>query len=217
MVETSFNIFDLIVISVVGLSAMLSFFRGFVTELLSLGAWVGASIVTLYAFPDVAAHIKPHVASDVISSGLAAMGTFLGALISISIFNSFLMRFVRRGKDVGMLDNMLGFCFGVIRAAMLLSLGYFIFSLVMSEKDFPEWLATSKTRPYVESGAVLLARLAPEYLDDISPLAADKEETTELERALDVELKTDDQPMKGTDGFEWMDVDELEQMIEETE
>ncbi len=51
MVQTSLNIFDLVVFGILGLSALLSFFRGFVREVLSLGAWVGASLITLYAFP----------------------------------------------------------------------------------------------------------------------------------------------------------------------
>ena len=47
MIETSFNLFDTIVVVTIILSALLSFFRGFVREVLSLGAWVGASIITV--------------------------------------------------------------------------------------------------------------------------------------------------------------------------
>lgn len=220
MVETSFNLFDVIILTIVGLSALLSFFRGFIREFLSLGAWVGASIVTLYAFPDVSGMMEPWVKSPVIASGLAAMGVFMMSLLVISVFNAMLMRFFRRGKDVGMLDNGLGLIFGVIRACALLSLGYFIFSLVMSEKDFPDWLAQSKMRPYVESGAILLAKLAPDYLDDISPLNQ-SESDEKLEETLGVDgkeigkvLEKDGKSSDESDDYEWMDVEELERLIE---
>ena len=79
MVETSLNMFDLVVLVVVGLSALLSFFRGFIREVLSLGAWVGAALITLYAFPQVTEYIRPKVNSDLVASGLASMGTFIVA------------------------------------------------------------------------------------------------------------------------------------------
>ena len=41
----------------VGLSALLSFFRGFAREIISLCSWIGASLVTLYTFPTVPAYL----------------------------------------------------------------------------------------------------------------------------------------------------------------
>lgn len=176
MVEASLNWFDLCVFSVIALSVLLSFVRGFVRELLSLGTWIGAMMITLYAFPQTLKLIKAYISTEVIAGGLAATGTFMLALITLSIFNMFLMKFLRKGRDIGMLDNCLGVLFGLVRAAALLSLGYFILSLVVSDKDMPEWLATSKTRPYVASGAELLAKLAPAYINDITPIGKTDEE-----------------------------------------
>lgn len=216
MIETSFNLFDTIVLITIVLSALLSFFRGFVREVLSLGAWVGASLITVYTFLDVAALINPQIKNPTISSGLAAMGVFVFSLMIISIINAVLMRLFKKGKDVGMLDNGLGLVFGVMRACLLLSLGYFIFSFFKPESDYPEWMADAKTRPYVESGAVVVAKLAPRYLSDMSPMAGGGQGEP-LEGDNPLTKLFGEQSLEGSEGQEgstWMNVEELQRMID---
>lgn len=220
VIETSFNLFDVAVLSIIGLSALLSFFRGFVREVLSLGAWVGASIITLYAFPDVAATLKPYVNSSVIASGLAAMGTFMLTLVVISIFNAMLMRLFKKGNEVGVLDNLLGLGFGVLRAGLLVSLGYYVVTIVIPENNYPEWLATSKTRPYVEKGAILIDKLAPGYLEELSPLGDDSDDGVKLDPNEDIDSigkKHNDDNNNADSGYEWMNVEELERLIDSSQ
>lgn len=170
MVETSLNLFDLGVAIIVGLSALLSFFRGFIREVLSLGAWVGAAIITLYAFPHVADWLQPQMKNTMVASGLAAMGTFMCALIVISIFNGLLLKYVKTGSDVGLLDNALGLAFGVARGVLLVAIAYFIMTVVLRPEDYPDWVKQAVTRPYVEDAAKWVASVAPNYLDDMSKL-----------------------------------------------
>ena len=59
MIETHLNILDASVIGIMVLSCLFAFFRGLVREVLSLSAWVGAGIVTLYYFPAVAEKLHP--------------------------------------------------------------------------------------------------------------------------------------------------------------
>jgi len=213
MVETTINYFDLFIVLVIAISALISFFRGFIRELLSLGAWVGACVITLYSFPTVTQHLKPHFSSEMVASGLAAMGTFMVLLVAISLFNGLLMRLLRQGKDIGLLDNLLGMGFGVIRASLLVSLGYFIVTLVMTERDFPEFMAESRTLPFVKKGALTLSKIAPNYLETLSPLTQ-KGISEYVPDGEDIEgvFKSD----KDTDGDrpQWMDSQELEKMIE---
>jgi membrane protein required for colicin V production len=225
MVETSLNLFDLIVVGVVGLSALLSFFRGLVREVLSLGAWVGASIITLYAFPHVAEWMQPHVNNTMISSGLAALGTFMLSLIIISLFNSLLLKYVKTGADVGLLDNGLGLAFGAARGVLLISVAYFILTVVMREEDYPDWITHSLTRPYVEKSAAWIARIAPAYLNEISPLQkkegdSDKQKPNGLQRMIDrnrdekVEIRRGD---SSSDDTKWQSLDELRERMEKTD
>ncbi len=170
VVHTSMNIFDLGVIAVLGLSALLSFFRGFIREVLSLGAWVGATIITLYLFQHVAENLGPHVKDRGVAGALAALGIFMVALIIISIFNSILLRYVKTGSEVGLLDNGLGLVFGMLRGALLVALAYFIMTITMAPRDYPPAIRTAKSQPYVEQAAATLAQFAPKYLRELSPL-----------------------------------------------
>ncbi len=178
MVETSLNLFDLGVLIVLGLSALVSFFRGFIREVLSLGAWVGAAIITLYWFPDVAEYFQQHMKNTMVASGLAAMGTFMAALVVISLFNSLLLKYVKTGADVGLLDNALGLAFGIARGLLLVSIAYFLMTVVISEDDYPEWVQSAVSRPYVEATAKWISEIAPNYLDEMSPLKDDKPDLT---------------------------------------
>lgn len=170
MIEAQFTYFDATVLSIMGLSCLFAFFRGFVKEILSLGAWIGAGIVTLYFFRDVAGMIQPHVKKEMVAGGLAALGLYVTSLICFSMINSLIMRMVKEGGDIGILDNTLGLIFGAFRGAFVISLGYFLLMTVMTEKNAPEWLKTAHTRPYAEQGAIILGKAAPDYLVELTSL-----------------------------------------------
>ena len=209
MVETSLNMFDLVVLVVVGLSALLSFFRGFIREVLSLGAWVGAALITLYAFPQVTEYIRPKVNSDLVASGLASMGTFIVALIVISIFTRLLAKYVKTGSDVGVLDNLLGMTFGAARGVLLVAIGYFIMTTVLIEKDYPEWIKTAVSKPYVEKAATWLAEVAPDYMEDLTPLKEDTGTVSESDKPESIKHMEENKRDNASEPSKWESLDEL--------
>lgn len=170
MIDAQFTYFDLAVLGVMGLSCLFAFFRGFVREILSLGAWIGAGIVTLYWFREVAELIKPHVKSDMVSGGLSALGLYIISLIIFSLFNSMIMKMMKEGGDIGILDNTLGLMFGAFRGAFIVSLAYFLMMIFVDEEAAPDWLKNAHTRPYAEKGAIILGKAAPEYLTEMSKI-----------------------------------------------
>ena len=121
---------------------------------------------------------------------MATIGVYTLALIGFSIINAIIIKFVKSGNEVGMLDNFLGFFFGAARGALLISLGYFMLVIALPEKEYPDWLKQSYTRPYVEAGAIKLAQIAPNYLREISKLQ--KRATGDVEAAHDT--KPDPEP-----------------------
>lgn len=170
MIETTLNIFDAAVVGVMGLSCVLAFFRGFVREVLSLSAWVCAGIVTLYFFPSLAVTLEPKFKSAVVASGFSTLGIYIVALIGFSLLNTAILKFIKSGTDVGLLDNWLGLFFGVLRGAFLISLGFFLMTIVLPEDDYPKGIKEAKTLSYVERGAIIVANISPKYLREISSL-----------------------------------------------
>ena len=168
MTETALNMFDLIVLTVIGLSALLSFFRGFLREVFSLAGWVAASIITLRFLKPAAAYVRPHVGSEVVASGIASVGLFFITLILISIVTGMILKFLKPAAKIGLFDNLVGLCFGVARGILIVALGYFIMTIVLAEKDYPKWVKESKSRPHVAKAAKLIGDLTPEYLDKLT-------------------------------------------------
>lgn len=200
MVETSMNIFDLIVLVVVGMSALLSFFRGFAREVLSLGAWVIASLITLYNFKTVGAWIEPQVKDAAIATGLASMGVFFISLITLNIITGTMVKFIKPGKEVGAIDNIVGLLFGAARGTLIVAIGYFMMTLILAEKDYPEYVKQAHSRPYVEKAASWVAQAAPDYVQALASPAEEREDKTDAakkrakERAERLRKTTEDMP-----------------------
>ncbi len=170
MIQTQLSFFDASVVGILLLSCIFAFFRGFVREVLSLGAWIGAGLVTVYYFPQVSEALRPHFKKEIGAVGISTLGIYTVSLLCFSLINMVIMKFVKSGSDVGMLDNMLGLFFGAFRGVVIISLAFFLFTIAVHEKDYPKWITESKTYPYVEKSATLLASVAPEYLREISTL-----------------------------------------------
>lgn len=171
MIDAQLSYFDAIVLGVMLLSCLFAFFRGFVKEILSLGAWIGAGLITLFYFKDVAKWLTPHFKSEMVAGGLATLGLYIVSLIAFSIVNGIIMRMMKEGGDIGILDNTLGLIFGAFRGAFILSLGYLILTIVMTEDSYPPWIKTAHSRPWVEKGAIVLGRIAPDYLVEHTSIA----------------------------------------------
>jgi hypothetical protein len=98
------------------------------------------------------------------------MGTYLVTLVTISLFNALIIRYLKSGEEVGMLDNFLGLAFGGLRGKFIISLGYLVLSLVIDEENPPAWVEEAGTREIAREGALVLSSIAPGYLEDISSL-----------------------------------------------
>lgn len=204
------TIFDWVVISVVGLSAVLALFRGFVREILSLTAWFIAAFVTVNYYEQVSKMLEAHVSSGTARLGLSTIGLFLAVLLVTAIVNSIIMRFLKAGGDLSILDSLMGMLFGVLRGVFIVSLAYLMFSVVF-EKEFPDWLEKAKTRPIASYGATVLAKLAPKYTKNLGVLS--KEAAEKGQQIKDDEkhkqFNTPHAPSKGPENYDQKQMERL--------
>jgi membrane protein required for colicin V production len=170
MVNADLNVFDAVILGIMALSCLFAFFRGLVREILSLAAWIGAGIVTIYYFQQVSEKLQPYFKSPTVAAGAATIGIYLVALLGFAIINMLIIKSIKSSDETGVLDNLLGLVFGAFRGAFIIALGFFMITVAIPEKDYPEWLTKSVTRPYAEKGAQMLAKAAPEYLRSLSNL-----------------------------------------------
>ncbi|WP_417318089.1 CvpA family protein [Emcibacter sp.] len=176
--EGFLNPLDVIVISTLLISGIISWSKGFTTEALSLAAWAGAIIITLQGHPVVSPHtyklIQPEIMADIITYALLGIG-------SLVIFKLIASTVGRRIKEshIGALDRGLGILFGTLRGMLLICFVYLLTTPFISPKNYPDWFIEAKSRPLVEYGASMLNAMNP-YKDDI-----DLEETRKDIEALE--------------------------------
>lgn len=210
MADISLNMVDLGVLIVIGLSALMAFFRGFVREFISLASWVGASYVTLRTLPIVSKYLEPQVGSPVIATGIAAVGIFFTTLIVISIITGLILKVLKPSAKVGLFDNLLGLCFGVARGTLIVAIAYYIMGIVIVENDFPKVVKEAKARPYIAEAAKWVGAFTPTALNAITdkkPINTDalKNSAAKAVKAIDEGASTvidEDTPTNNMPSFE---------------
>jgi membrane protein required for colicin V production len=157
------NTVDIIVIAVVVLSALIAFLRGFVREVLTIGSWLGAALVTLYGLALVEPKFEQMISNKMVADISAGVSLFLISLIIFSVLSHMIARFVR-GSALTAVDRSLGLVFGLLRGAILVSLAY----MLVLWAD-PNMLRGARTTPMMARGAEILRGLAPKELADDLP------------------------------------------------
>ncbi len=155
------NAADLIVITVLLVSSLLAFSRGFVRELFSVGGWVGAIFATLYGFSYIKPYARQWISIDILADAAAGMTIFITTLITLTLISRVLSDQIRT-LGAGSVDRSLGFLFGLLRGVIIVCLTYLLMAWILPKEEQPEWLCSALTIPLVEKGADQLLRLIPE-------------------------------------------------------
>jgi membrane protein required for colicin V production len=161
---------DLAVLGIIAISGLLAFLRGFVREVLGIGAWVGAAALAVWAnrrlVPsfDRWLHNEPGLAQP------AAFGVvFLATLIVLLIICHVIGKAVRRSA-LGGLDRSLGLLFGLARGAALVVLAYIIVGIAVPVDQWPQPVLAARAMPLAYQGAAWAARWLPsEYRPRLQP------------------------------------------------
>jgi membrane protein required for colicin V production len=169
------NPLDIGVIAIIGLSAVFAFARGFVREALSIVAWIGAGFITIYGHDYVIAIVDRMVHNPLLSQLIAWGGLFIASLIALTIVTGIIARAVRAGS-LSSIDRTLGFLFGIVRGALILSLIAYVVLDVMTPPpaDRPQWLREAKSLPYLQQGADMLRNVLPEKWREKTATAAEE-------------------------------------------
>jgi membrane protein required for colicin V production len=168
------NTVDAIVLTVIAISTVIAFLRGFVREVLTIGSWIGAALAVLYGFsylkPTFEHYIKMKLAADLV----CGFTLFLITLVLLSILSHVLARFVR-GSALTAVDRSLGLLFGLLRGAILVSLAY----MLIHNID-PKLVEGARTESMMARGAQILHNMAPkEFAEELPqiPISAPGDET----------------------------------------
>ena len=155
------TLFDIIVLVVIGLSALAAMLRGAVREVLALASWIGAGIVAILALPWAGPLVRPVVAGDALADGVAAVAVFLVALVVFKLPSGTVVRAVE-GSAGGPLDKLLGLAFGFARGAFVVCAGYLAATYLVKPDLYPDWVRQAWLIGPVQDGANRIEAWLPE-------------------------------------------------------
>lgn len=190
MEQHGLTVLDYSVLGVILLSGLLALMRGFVREMLSLIAWALAYFIAANYYNLIEPWTHKYIKSDTGAIALAGVILFVLALTVFTLIGYLIAKLIR-GRALTAIDRSLGFLFGLVRGALIVSLIYLGATYIPwlnldkldgaqsappieaqpenppktaeSDKDKPpEWLINSKTRPAMAYGAHILKDFVPE-------------------------------------------------------
>ncbi|WP_116082792.1 CvpA family protein [Tropicimonas sp. IMCC34011] len=167
-----FTLVDAGVAVVIVFSAILAYSRGFVREALAIAGWVGAAILA-YVFAPAAEPLVgeiPYVGEildNCAASTLAAFAAvFAVALVVFALFTPLFSSLVQRSA-LNVVDQGLGFLFGVARGVLLVIIALVIYDFVVGGEGV-EMVENSRSAALFESAG---ARVTGEITDQEDALA----------------------------------------------
>ncbi len=163
------NWVDLVVLALIVLSGLLAFMRGFVREVLGLGAWVIAGVAAYLAFPYLQPWLRQQFSDPTIADAIAIAGVFIIVLVLLSLFASAISGAIQ-SVGLGGLDRTLGLVFGLVRGALLVAAAYILVGLAVPVDQWPVPVLEARSLPTIYQGAQWVAgQVPPPYRPAISP------------------------------------------------
>lgn len=155
---------DIFISVVLLVSAILSFSRGFTSEMLGIGAWFVAGIAGFYAMPVLEPYALKYLHKPVLANLAVFAATALVTLVTLTLIFSRITDKVQKSV-LNRLDHFLGFIFGVVRGVVILVLIYFLM-MTLTPKTLEDYQKQSKTFPYLERVTDSVKKHLPESLFD---------------------------------------------------
>jgi len=148
---------DYAILATIGLSAVMSFMRGFISEVVSLAGWVAAIWIAIHHAERAIPLLQPYIETPSLQHAAAFLLLLLLTLMAAALLNWLLQLIARNG--MGGTDKLLGMLFGTLRGALM------VVALVIAAGYTPipqdPWWQQSQLLPYFQQLALELRDYLP--------------------------------------------------------
>lgn len=154
--------FDIAVLVLVALGAIVGFMRGFVQEVLSLAAWAASLVAIHFAHDRVERLVQPYVGDKF---GAAAVLAFVLLLVVPYLVVKLIAGHLgqaSRASFLGPVDRVIGFGFGAVKGMLFAVIGFSLLVLgydtVWGVNGRPDWITQSRTYPFINASSDALVK-----------------------------------------------------------
>ncbi len=155
-------IYDVIVLVVLLVSALLAMLRGFVREALTLVSWASAAAAAYLLYKLPLPLVSSFITNGTFASVVSALTIFLIVLLVVSIVAMRISDMVLDGR-VGAVDRGLGFLYGAGRGLLLMIVAQAFF--LWLAQGPASWMMGSKSKPVLEGLGYQLQDALPQDLE----------------------------------------------------
>ncbi len=157
-----FNYFDIAIVVIILITALIGFMRGIVWMGIFLATWAAAILLAIKYKDALAQELPIKLSSEIAQTGLAALLIFLGVLIAGAIVN-FLFSKAVAAVGLGAFDRILGTGLGIVLGALAITL----LTMLLGLTELPNQKAWSQSLliPKFQEASAWLQTLIPDNLN----------------------------------------------------
>jgi clan AA aspartic protease (TIGR02281 family) len=156
------TLIDILLLTVLALSALAGMLRGLTRELLALAAWAGALLIALQFAPWGMSQLPETVGNADLRRMLALGGLFIGALLALTLVNVLLHRLLLK-HAMDSHDTLFGLFFGILRGVVLLTIAVALGQMGLFNQT--AWWRSSQVIVQVEQ---LLTQVQPHLPEEVA-------------------------------------------------
>ncbi|OIP99679.1 MAG: colicin V production protein [Zetaproteobacteria bacterium CG2_30_46_52] len=153
------NFFDYILISIVGLSMILSIWRGFVREIIALVGLVLAFLIASRISGDAGKLFGDWIENDSVANIAGFVLVFVLVMVIVGLIGAIIRKLVHMA-DLSATDRTLGVFFGAARGMLLIGVAFLAYT-AYAKADQP-WMSKSLLTPYALQLSDWIGKTIPE-------------------------------------------------------
>lgn len=143
-----FNAADWAIIAILGMSILLSLWRGFVREAVSLAGWIAAFVIANMFVGEMATLLSPWIVNVTGRYVAAAAVLFVGTLVLVGVLGKLAAQVVRV-TGLTVLDRLLGTAFGFARGLIIVLVLVYLLRHLAPPQNLV-WLDQAQLMPHID-------------------------------------------------------------------
>ena len=193
------------------IAAFIGYARGMTQQVLSIGGWLAAIILTFAAKDTVTPFGRQYITNPSLADLVSLAIVFVILLLIFVSASNLIGRTIKKSL-IGGLDRSLGVIVGIALFCAIVSGAYIGVSFVMPSHKMPTEVTKAKTFPLIQRGADMIKKALPKSVAENLPKFLKQDHAAIADTLSNMTPKTSDSAPKKEEGYsdnERQDMDQL--------